>query len=187
MTADEAAWFNETRDLYMTQTRFTDVTDLRDIDRLLQLELMVFRWSLHLSSGVDYYGDEVDSARLSQDLKSYSDQLNKLKLSMGLTKAVRDAAANDGNFAKWFEETKRRAKIFKVHRQEQLGKVLALFEELAAIVGSYDRSDAEEREKLGFTSESDILDWIRETAIPEYRALDAHFQTHEQSMWIREA
>lgn len=186
MTADEAAWLTETRDLYIGQTRFSDVTDLRDIDRLLALELMVFRLTKYLGSGMDYFGDEVDAPRLSQDLKSFSDQINKIKQTMGLAKSVRDAAANDGNFATWFENAKQRATVFKVHRQEQLGKTLALFEELSAIVGSYDRADKEEREKLGFTSETDILDWIRNTAIPEYRELDRFFQENVQSLWVRD-
>ena len=186
MTASEAAWLTETRDLYLNQTRFSDVTDLRDIDRLLAMELMVFRWTQYLGSGMDYYGDEIDAGRLSGDLKGYNDQISKIKMSMGLTKSVRDAAANDGNFAKWFEDVKHRAKVFNVHRQEQLGKVLGLFEELSAIVGAYDRSDAEEREKLGFTSEKDIVAWVRRTALPEYRELDRFFQENQQSLWVRE-
>jgi hypothetical protein len=186
MTRDEAMWLKETRDAYVQQTRFTDVTDLRDVDRLLALELMVFRWTQWLGRGTDYYGDEVNTGDVSSDLKSYSDQINKIKHSMGLAKSVRDAAANDGNFSKWFDEVKRRAKIFGVHRQEQLGKTIALFNELKSIVQTYDRSDGEERQRLGFNSENDILEWIRTVAIPEFDELDEFFQNNQQALWIRE-
>lgn len=185
MSANEADWLRETRESYVSQTRFTDVSDLQDVDRLLALELMVFRWTQWLSSGVDYFGDEIDEARISSDLKGYSAELNRLKQSMGLSKAVRDAAANDGNFSAWFDDVKRRAKAFSIHRQEQLGKTLALLEELSAIVGTYDRSDEEERERTGFKTEHEILEWVRNTALPEYRALDAHFREFSQSLYIR--
>lgn len=185
MSESEATWLTETRDAYVAQTRFTEKTDLQDLDRLLALELMVFRWSQWLASGVDYFGDEIEENRMATDLKNFSDQISRVKQSMGLSKSVRDAAANDGNFAKWFDEVRIRAKTFGIHRQEQLGKTLALLEELSSIVGSYDRSDAEERKMLGFESEHDILQWIRLTALPEYRELDEHFKTFQQSLWIR--
>jgi hypothetical protein len=57
--------------------------------------------------------------------------------------------------------------------------------ELSAIVGAYDRSDPEERRKLGFETETDVLDWIRETMIPEFVALDTYFRANKQRMWQR--
>lgn len=182
----EQQWFEATRDAYIKQTKFTETTDLRDLDRLLVLELMVFRWTQHLAAGVDYYGDATNDEQLRKNIREYSDQINKIKDSMGLNKKSRDEAASEGNFSLWLSDLKARAKVFGVHRERQLTKALALFNELSSIIGMFDRSDDEERRKIGFESSEDVLDWIRKVALPEYAQIDQYFQDHEQRYWIRE-
>lgn len=186
MTDAEGSWFEASRDAYLAQTRFTENTDLKDIDRLLALELMMFRWTQWLASGFDYNNDLIDEKQLTLNLKMYSDQVNKLKESMGLAKATRDKAMAEGDFSKWVSELKARAKLFGIHRETQLTACLTLWEQLSAVLSSFDRSDAEERRMLGFETEHDILEWIRKTAMPEYRAIDAYFREHSQSYWIRQ-
>ena len=105
---------------------------------------------------------------------------------MQLSKKARDAAANDGNFAGWLEELKRRAKLFGIHRNNQVTRALALINELSAIVGTYDRSDEEERGKIGFPTENDIVAWVRETMIPEYHDIDEKWRASEQKMWTQD-
>lgn len=186
LTAEEADWFDRSRDAYLEQTRFTEQTDLADLDRLLTLELMVYRWRQFLFSGYDYHGDELeDEAKLVDRVKYYSDQINKLKESMSLNKKARDDAANEGSFALKYADLKAKAKIFGIHRVNQVSKTLSLFEELSMIVSSFYRSDTEERRKLGFETEADIVQWVRDIALPEYRRLDAFFREHEQRYWIR--
>lgn len=185
-TDQEADWFIQTRDSYTTQLKFTEVTDLVDLDRLLILELMVFRFTQHLAQGTDYDGDMLNEKQMLADLKLYSDQINKVKDSMGLNKKSRDDAANEGNFSAWLSDLKSRAKIFGVHREKQLTKALTLMQELSTVVGAYDRSDEEERRKLGFASPAEIVDWVRETMLPEFHALDAYFREHEQRYWVRD-
>lgn len=185
-TEAEADWFEATRDAYLEQLRFTEKTDLIDLDRLLIHELMIFRWTQWSMSGTDYDGDMVDEKRVTTDIKAYSDQINKIKESMGLNKKARDAAANEGDFSQWIADLKMRAKVFGVHREKQLTKALTLVQELSAIVGVYDRSDAEERQRVGFESADDILKWVRETLLPEFHAIDQYFQEHEQRYWIRD-
>lgn len=185
-TDQEADWFIQTRDSYTTQLKFTEVTDLVDLDRLLILELMVFRFTQHLAQGTDYDGDMLNEKQMLADVKLYSDQINKVKDSMGLNKKSRDDAANEGNFSAWLSDLKSRAKIFGVHREKQLTKALTLMQELSTVVGAYDRSDEEERRKLGFESPAEIVDWVRETMLPEFHALDAYFREHEQRYWVRD-
>lgn len=187
MTVAEQEWWNESREAYMSEAKFTEVTDMRDMDRLLAMELMVFRWTQWLSGGQDYDGDLlVDEGKLQMQLKHYSDQITKIKTSMVLSKDARDSAANEGNFAKWFSDLKSRARIFGIHREEQLQIALTLFNELSGIVRTFDQSDAEERSRAGFKTEGDILNWLREQALPRYAALDAYFTEHEQRFWIKD-
>lgn len=185
MNQSEATWFEKTRDAYLMQTRFTEVTDEQDIDRLLRLELMDFRYGQFNSSGLDYDNDEVDTAKLTAEMRALSKEINALKAAMGLAKSARDAAANDGDFAKWFEEAKRSAKAFNFHRVEQLGLVLTLFNEFASIVATYDRSDEEERQMAGYTSETEVLDWWRNSGKPRFDELDEYFKVNKQATWIR--
>ena len=185
-TVAEAEYFNSSRDAYLQQTKFTENTDLKDLDRLLVLELMVFRWQQHLFAGHDYDGDMVNEKQLSADIKLYSDQINKIKETMGLSKKAREDAASDGNFSAWLSDLKSRAKLFGIHREQQLTKSLVLMKELFTIVGSFDRSDAEERQKLGFETEAEIVDWIRNVMQPEFDELDKYFREHQQRYYIRQ-
>lgn len=186
MSTLEAEWFDETRDAYLAQTKFTETTDLRDLDRLLVMELMMFRWTQWLSAGVDYEGFETAAETVRKNIKEYSDQINKVKESMGLNKKARDDSANDGDFAQWLGDLKARAKIFGVHREKQLQVALTLFNQMSGIITTYDRSDAEERIKSGFATEESIVTWIRTVALPTYAQVDEHFRENEQRYWIRD-
>jgi hypothetical protein len=186
MHPDEVTWFNQQRDQYLVQTKFTERTDLADLDRLLVMELMIYRWTVWIAKNTDYDGDMVDEERLRRNIKEYSDQINKIKDTMGLTKKSRDEAANDGNFSQWLNDLKARAKIFGVHREKQLTKALALFMELSTVIGAFDRADEEERRKIGFADEKAIVAWVRDIALPEYRELDEHFRANHQRYWVRD-
>lgn len=183
--AEEQDWFNETRDAYLKGAHYTENTDIQDLDRLLAHELMVYRWTLHLAAGVDYEGDLVDEKQLQQQLKLFSDQITKIKESMGLTRKARDVAASSESVADYLDNLRRRAKEFGIHRETQLDKALTLFNELSAILGAYDRADQDERNRMGFPDEDSVLNWVREVAVPEYRKLDDHFRANHQRVWIR--
>lgn len=182
----EQRWFTGSRDEYMSQTKFSETTDLRDLDRLLVMELMVFRLSQFLAAGSDYDGFEIDETLLRRNVREYSEQINRTKDAMGLTKKARDEAAADGDFTTWLSNLRVRAKEFGVHREHQLTKALVLMNELSSIVGAYDRSDDEERHKLGFVTTGDIVDWVRNRMLPEYREIDEHFRSNHQKYWVRD-
>lgn len=187
LTDDEAAYYLESKIAYLSETRFTENTDLRDLDRLLTHELMIFRWQQWLFAGMDYDGDLLDNEKqMIQDLKLYSDQVNKIKESMGLNKKSRDAQAADGNFAGWLADLKQRARLFGVHRENQLKTALVLMNDLSAVVSGFDRSDEEERRKLGYVDEAAVLAYVRDIVLPQYKAIDDHFRTHTQTYYIRD-
>jgi hypothetical protein len=186
MTEQEQRWLTATKEKYLGENKFTAVTDLQDLDRLLVLELLVFRWSSHLSSGYDYEKNVIDDDLYRKQLKEQSDVILKLKQSLGLDKKTRDSVLNDGNFHNWFMDAKRRARIFGIHREKQLNTALGLVNELSGHLGAFDRSDEEERKKLGFISEKDLIAWVRESMLPRFREVDQHFIDNEQKMWKRD-
>lgn len=91
-------------------------------------------WQQHLFAGVDYDGDMVNEKQLSADIKLYSDQINKIKETMGLNKKAREEAMSDGNFSAWLTDLKARAKLFGIHREQQLTKALVLMKELVTSI-----------------------------------------------------
>lgn len=185
-TEAEQRWFVKSKGKYLSETRFEETTDMHDLDRLLCLELLMFRWNFQLAGGRDYDGNFVDAEVLRRNVKDQSDTINKLKAQLALDKKSRDAILNEGNFASWIEDVKRRAKLFGIHRENQLSVALSLQSEIAATVGAFDRSDLEERRKLGFEAEKDIVDWLRTYVIPKYAEIDAHFVNNEQRLWKRD-
>lgn len=186
LTEQEQRWLGATRDAYLEQNKFTEVTDLQDVDRLLVLELSIFRWTQYLASGFDYNRNLVNEEMLRKQIKDASDAINKLKVSLGLDKKAREAALSSGNFHTWFADATRRAKLFGLHRQEQLRTALVLMNDLSTIVGTFDRSDEEERRKVGYETEADIVAWVRDHMIPTYHQVDEHFRENEQKLWARD-
>lgn len=186
MTDVEQRWFTDTKKKYLTENKFTETTDLQDLDRLLGLELMMFRWTQHLSAGVDYQRNLIDEEMVRKQVKEQSDAITKLKTSLGLDKKTRDQALADGNFHNWFMDVKRRARVFGVHRENQLNVALGLMKELSGHLGAFDRSDEEERKKIGFESEKDLIAWVREEMLPKFEEVDAHFIENEQKLWKRD-
>jgi hypothetical protein len=183
----EVEWFTETRDTYLHELKFTEATDLRDVDRLLVLELMMFRWTQWLAKGKTYDGDLTEDEQLRRNIKEYSDQINKVKDSMGLNKKSRDATANDGNFADWLDDTKRRAKLFGVHRVKQSTMSITLLKEVCAVADTFYRADAEERQKAGYKTDADVVKWIVTKVKPRFDELDAYFLEHEQRFWLKDS
>jgi hypothetical protein len=182
----EARWFGRAKNEYLAQAKFEDRTDLQDLDRLLCLELMQFRWNMHLAAGVDYEGNLSEDESLRRNLKDQSAAITQLKESMGLTKKARNALLDAGNVAANWAALKRRAKEFGHFREEQLRAALVLMNELSAIVGGFKRADAEERKKLGFESADQIVDWVESDMLPRFHAVDEHFRLTKQRLWQQE-
>jgi hypothetical protein len=170
---------------YQAENKFTNTSDLLDLDRLVFLELLVYRASAWLGSGSQYDGlplTDRGEAECRRALKENSELISRVKNDLGLTKAARDKADYESVGA-YVTQLKQRAKEFGVHRETQLIKGITLVHQLFAILGAFDRSDSVERQKIGFEAEADVLDWIRNTMKPEFQAVDDHFAKNVQRYW----
>lgn len=185
LTDREAAWFLHTKGQYLEGNAFTEIADLQDLDRLLQLELQVFRLGQWLAVNEDYNGYGIDVALYQKQLKDLSAEIARLKDSMGMS--VKARAAQAESVAEKWADLARRAKQWNYHRVDQLRVALRLMNHLASIVRTYERSDEEERRKLGFNSDREIIEWIRDEMLPEYDAVDEHFRNNVQATWARRA
>jgi hypothetical protein len=177
-TPEEKTFFEAIRDLYLKQNAFTAVTDLQDLDRLLGLELVDFRFRQWIGAGRDYSGALVDEVQLARQHKDISAQITAVKSSMGLSKAERDKDSFD-TVGAYVTRLKHAAKAFGVHRNNQAAKAIALLQEGLGMARTWQRSNEFERKKIGLDPET-IVEWFLTVAGPEFDELDRVFRAGTQ-------
>jgi len=185
LTFDEVEYVKDRSSRYMSENRFSAVTDLQDIDRILFMELMVWRWSLWMSLERDYFGEPVDLDNLKKTIRDYSQEIRLVKKSVGLDKPSREKEKGE-SVPDYLANLRLRAKEFGVMREKQLTKSLILFNEFDHLYGLYQRCTPEERSEEGGIDLDGLFEWIEGTFLPEFREVDLYFQTHQQKFWIRE-
>lgn len=169
---------------YMEDNHFSNVADLQDVDRMLLMELMCFRWGVWLSRGTDYQSNFVDLDAIEKSLKNHSAEVRQIKAALDITKRARDRAKGEDSVPAYIANLLARAKEFGVFREQQSAKAIELFMELRAMVTLYLNCDQTEREEMHVEAE-DVLEWIVSTAVPEFEAIDLHFRTTQQRFWVR--
>ncbi len=187
LSAIEKNFYIEARDKYLSEFKFTVASDLRALDRLLLLEVQMYRAQWYLSAGCDYQYVDLDPAEevaARRTVKEASAQIQEIQKDLGLIKSQRDKDAADSVGA-YLEKLRLAAKAHGVKREKELGKALELSHELFALCGAYQRSNENERRKLGFESADDIVAWVMDYMRPEFNAVDEYFRTHEQRFWVR--
>ena len=183
----EASYYNEARDKYLAEFTFTVASDLRSLDRLLLLEVQMNRAQWYLAAHCDYDGVDLDPAEevsLRRTVKEAATQIQEVQKDLGLVKSQRDKETADSVGA-FITQLKISAKAHGVKREKELGRALELTHELFALCGAYQRSNENERRKLGFESSDDIIEWVMTYMREEFNAIDAHFRENDQKFWVR--
>lgn len=184
LAEEERAYYEDVAARYMSDNQFVNISDVQDLDRVLMMELMVYRWSSWLSREEDYDGVAVDPEALNRAVKDYSTEIRQLKKALGIDKAQREKDKGE-SVADYIENLKVRAKKFGVMRNKQAAKSIELFKDLESLITFYDNCTEQER-KENHVQADDIFEWLREHAIPEFNAIDEEFRKTEQQYWIRE-
>jgi|GEM_PF-6604425 len=179
----EREFYERQRDNYMQQYKFTEVSDLSDLDALLLHETLDFRYTSQLASGKAYDGRALvfgEEEQFRQNKLAEAKVIGDLKRQLGITRAARDQ--QQGNVADYIRELQRRAKEFGVYRDEQRSLSISLMKELESIVTTWQRSNETERRVVGIETEADIVTWILDTMLPRLHAFEAAFLA-EQKKW----
>lgn len=185
---NEQKFFEEAREKYLSEYTFTQANDLRTLDRLLLLEVQMYRAQWYLAAGMDYDGVDLDvkeEIELRRTVKDVGAQINEIQSGLGLTKSQRDKQSHDSVGA-YITTLKNAAKLHGIKREKELGKAIELTKELFAICGRYARSNEEERRKAGIENADVIVSWVLEYMKPEYDAIDIYFREHHQKFWVRD-
>lgn len=181
---EEVDWFVERVELYLKQNHFVNISDLSDVDRMFILELMVYRWGTWLSRQRDWWGESIEPNETQKAIKEWSNELRQLKKLLGIDKAARDKMRGDDSVSAYLAKLQERANEFGIMREGQLAKALELFNQMKALLTLHDNCDDIERREMHVTTE-DVLEWLREVAVPEYDGIDEYFRQHQQRTWIR--
>lgn len=182
-TQEEADWYELRRDRYQADNHFPNISDLMDLDRLLMMEVMLYRWGLWLAQGFDYIFSRVDEGQLKSNIKEYSVETRLLKAALGIDKATRDKEKGE-SLADYVANLLHRAKEFGYHRNEQYEIAVTNFYKLRSMIMTYDRCDEEERNQLDLSYET-IFEWVRDELIANWDVTSESFRKN-QSMWIRD-
>lgn len=181
---DEKKYYEGQKRKYLQENKFTAVTDLAELDKILFMELLDYRWTTWMARGKDYDGAWLSPAQEEQYRRNKNDAARitlDLKGKLGLTRDAR--TASEGSVPEYLEILRKRAKEFGVFRNNQIVKAIVLAKELKSIVLTYDRSNDVERRTVGIETEADIVQWVRETFIPQFESVDEQFRK-EQKLWV---
>jgi len=181
MNDKEVEFYNSISERYQEDNKFTNVSDLAELDRLLTYEMSCFRWANWLLVGADYDGNPVMSS-LSKDIQAYSKEVRDIKGGLGIDKKTRDRDKG-ASTAEFMEKLITRAGEFGIHRDEQVIAAHTMLKELQALRTLHLNSTATERTEFK-CHESDIFEWM-DAKFKEFDALDEAFMKN-QKIWVRE-
>lgn len=180
----EVRYMNDRVHSYMEAFKWQNTSDLQDVDRMLILELLVYRYGLWLSRRYDYFNDPVDENALRRTVNDLSGELRQLKKQLGMDKASRDKESGDDSVPAYLERLRQRAKEFGITRNKEAEMVRTLGHQLIALYQLMLNCDEQERLEQRCRPE-DLISWIGEDFIPKFTAIDATLRK-SQRYWIQD-
>lgn len=181
----EANYYKTVVEDYTKNFNPSGFSDLDALGRIALQHVITNRYQTAIGRGQTIQGDPLPPALEKEYRQGIKESESLAKLMREESGFVRSVESVDSP-ANWIKGLMVKAKHFGVMREKQLIRALVMFNELRSNIEAYDRSNAKEREHLGFESAEDILEWIREQ-IPEYEAIDKHFTENEQRYWTEPA
>jgi len=182
--AQEVEYLTQLAARYLAENHFANVSDFQDVDRMLLMELMCFRWGTWISQGYDYDAGPVDLDELQKAIRTHSGEVRMVKKQLEIDTVSRNKSRGEDSVAGYISNLLARAKEFGVMREEQLAAALNLAQELKALVTLHLNCDEVERAEMHMEIE-DVLRWITDVFVPEFDAVDAYFRQHSQRLWVR--
>lgn len=182
MTSAEAQRYNDLAQRYQKDNMFKNVADLLELDRLLTLEIMTFRWSNWILRGEDYDGEPVNASEIQKTIREYSKAIIEIKSTLAIDKKHRDAA-NGTTVAEYWRNLLRRGHEMGVHRDEQIIMAWNILNDIRAKITLHKNSTPTERTEFEVHA-GQILEYI-ESLFPQLDELDEAFRKN-QRIWIVE-
>lgn len=188
LTSEEKDWYDSSRDAYLFENKFNDFrSDMVDLDRLLSLELRLWRLQGFTAMAMDYDGNEIDDEALNKQIISLSDAITKVKSQMALTVSARAAAQGKDSVAGYIDNLLRRAKEMGVHRNQQYAMAISMLKQIFATGDALLRADGdkEEMQQLGHPTFEHFVRHIVTHYKGEFDEHDEAFKQN-QKIWLPE-
>lgn len=165
---------------------FDHVSDMMELDRLVQLELLSYRWNMWMGLGVDYQDRKLDP-KIAEQAKNASLEIRQIKDRLGIDKKNRDKARGEGSVHQRTTTLLQRARAFELHRCRQVERALELQNELISLAQLHmNLAEHPEEQKEMRVTAADIVEWVFTVLKPEFEIIDEHWRTHEQHIWHME-
>lgn len=181
--AQEVDYLLERAQRYADELKLTNVSDQQDLDRVMMMEVMCYRWGHWISTQRDWLGDPIDPDSTANQFQKISGELRQVKKLIGIDKVNRDRQRGEDSVSAYLANLLIRAQEFGVHRDRQVAKAIELLQQMFGLVTLWRNCDERDRDELHVTME-DIFDWIQTIAHPEFLAVDQAFREN-QKIWLR--
>lgn len=182
-TENEGIYLRDSIRRYMSDNHFINVSDIREIDRMIVLELLIHRWQLWLSRERNYFDEDINEKRLADMIKDASGEVRQLKKALGLDKTTRDRTRGDDSIAAHWDNLLRRAREFGYMRNQQYVATITAFQRIKAMLQFHDNCDTIERKENACETD-DIIEVIRDE-VRKFDVIDEEFRHKNQTLWIR--
>jgi hypothetical protein len=178
----EKEFYEQIAARYLEDNILSNISDLQELDRILVMEAMIYRWSQWLLEEKDYFGEPVSVADLQKNISDYSKEIRLVKKALGIDKATREKEHGE-TVADYIHNLKLRAQEFGVVRNQQAYAAITLWQELVGIITFHLNSSPDERNEFK-ANERDVIEWII-SKLPEFNKIDEEFRESSQKIWIR--
>jgi len=178
----EAHHYESLSERYQSDNIFVNVSDIQELDRILMMELMTYRWGTWLIQEMDYSGKKVNAQELQRSIATYSKEIREIKRDLGMDKSTRDRDQGE-NLAAYLENLRLRAQEFGIARNEQAVSAINILMELRGFITLYRKSNDAERREFN-SSPEEILTWCEEK-FEEFDEIDAALREN-QKYWIHD-
>ena len=182
LNQSEADYYDQVHKRYLTDNKFKNVSDILELDRILVMELMCYRWGIWILAEEDYFGRKVNPTEIQKSIETYSREIRGIKKDLGIDKSTRDKDKGD-SVAEYIQMLGVRAKEFGISRNMQAAKSIEILMEARALITLYENSSDAERKEFK-ANLSDIVDWFK-SRFEEFEDIDKSLRKN-QSTWIRD-
>lgn len=183
LTDNEKEYYEQISARYQKDNIFTNVSDLQELDRVLLMELMIYRWSQWLLEEKDYFHEPVNVAEIQKNIIEHSKEIRLVKKALGIDKLTREKEHGE-TVADYIHSLRQRAKEFGIMRNNQAVAAITLLKELQGVIQFHDNCTEDERQEFHVQID-DVLKWIRDQ-FDKFDEIDAEFRKSSQTYWVRE-
>jgi hypothetical protein len=182
MNQAEADYYDQVHQRYLQDNKFKNVSDILELDRILIMELMCYRWGIWILAEEDYFGRKINPTEVQKSIETYSREIRGIKKDLGIDKSTRDKDRGD-SVAEYIQMLGIRAKEFGISRNKQAAKAIEILMEARALITLYENSSDSEKKEFKANLE-DIVDWFK-AKFDNFEEIDAELRKN-QATWIRD-